>query len=699
MFRYLKNKILVSILVFILIVSYSSFSGAAPIREQANSFTRQIAQSLNYIPRKIYVYAYENDVRAGNRSALLRNLARVNQGTEAGVGEKIWIQQGETNGANLGFVSNRPEISPIVSAGYSGDTSSSYYFAPNLCRTEGSFVIGWSTPSVRLGDRGTCSEVSHRHGERIGPSANNPKQTEPTAWSFLSKEDIQLASLLNPQVVIDSSIPVHLRYYCSAMSSNGAWGVALSDRPLSIEIGDVEAQVVSTKARTCENAKAVCLERGGSNCLVLSEDVWRFTSAYPELQEVDLYLNCANIEIPYYEHSGIGYENVREGLSNLEASALADDAQSCVFSIRYYYEVFIRPSLEERTLISTGVSEDGVVIDDLVGSITIKPSGDPVTTEAVTLNAGDRYVITPSTLGEEGRVQKVIPLEDREAVTKRRSVQAFFDKTKWPEEFASEIDAYWDGVKTQFLPPSPPATVTLKTVAGIEVWDATIDLTNPDLVFSLVRDCNVRNEAGLRSLATNRKTALIMGGIYSRGSNCDPLNFALISEQQLKAGSRGTGGTVLGIGKDNQNLKAEILTTGIGESPDWDNYIFAVTAGPRILVAGQPRFSPAQEGHSESFIREAQQDRRRAAFCLSQNRQILHYVVTQRSNATLPELSTVLRAADIGCWDGFNLDGGGAPALALGQEVIVPPGREQPYLMVMYTAGNAPSDIRRVWQN
>ncbi|NEP16838.1 MAG: phosphodiester glycosidase family protein [Leptolyngbya sp. SIO4C1] len=404
---------------------------------------------------------------------------------------------------------------------------------------------------------------------------------------------------------------------------------------------------------------------------------------------------------------------MRQSLEEFEEKASSDQATSCVFSVRYFYELLISPLNDERTLIHMGLTDEGYVVDDLIGSVRITLPGNPATAESIELNAGDRFFFDYLIDSFEKQPKEAIPNSERQRAANYPIVKTFLDTNKWPPGLESEIEAYRRELQQQFLPPVSAEQVNLAANGrNYQLWKASVSLSNPNVAFSLVRDCTVNGENSFRRFAESQQAALVMGGIFSRQNRCDPTTFPLYSEGVLVEGSAQdwTKGTVFSIRSSDQEagLIADMQTYNAGEAyswsssqPDWSNYLFAVTSGPRLLADGQVVYSrqaARDQGHGDRFIINETEETRRAALCLSSDKKQFHYVLLQEPAAlNLAEFSNVLRSSDVGCWDAVNLDGGGGPALAVDGDVKHPPGREQPYLIVVYYAESAPSRTRSVW--
>ncbi|MEL6488499.1 MAG: phosphodiester glycosidase family protein [Cyanobacteria bacterium J06621_3] len=660
-------------------------------------------------------------VKFGRRNQLNSDLERVRANVETIIGplQKLRVDGDGRSEATLGFINPQREQlnSPLVAVGRS-DLVSFYYYKHRNCDVSGEFVIGWSTREIVDSDVPICEDINHSPGI-IGPGAQSVSNPV-----FLTAQHNRNKSNqpLDYQRYIDATAPVHLHYYCSAVDyTDGSWGVALSERPMiptTLDNRSVAIAVQETASNTCRKAIQTCEERGGQECSVINEDHWKteVPDNRPELKDLNLFLNCDNND-EHYRSSGIAYADVSQSLLELEAEALSAQSTSCSFSAKYFYELLISPISDERTLIHTSITDEGYVIDELVGSIKILPAGDPETTEAIELNAGDRFFFDYLVNSAEKQPKESIPNSERQEAANHPLVKTFLDTAKWPDELAPEIQAYNRELQEQFI---PPVSAELLNVSlndrQYQLWKATVNLSNSDLAFSLVRDCDVTGESSFSQFSQDQRAALVMGGIFGGQDRCDPTNFPLYSEGRLVDGSPQdwTQGTVFSIRPSTENsddtsvMTADIQTYNARGSyswssnePDWGTYLFAVTSGPRLLANGQVVYSSqaaSDQGHSDRNVVDERSRTQRAALCLSRDKKEFYYTMLQDPpDLGLREFSNVIQSSDVGCWDAVNLDGGAGPALAVDRDVKNAPGRQQPYFMVVYYAEDAPPLTRNAW--
>jgi hypothetical protein len=570
------------------------------------------------------------------------------------------VTRGRLNGGNLGFVTRDDQLrrSPLVSIGYS-DVESSYYSGYDKCVGAGEFVIGWNSAIHGAPDEPICQRIGYRPesfrvrpGGRIGP--RNPPQALKTLQGLSPRKSIIASGFYqyyrNPRNADASS----LQYYCNALSpAEGAWGVAISNTSLSGGGSGLQEELDRVLATTCRQAQDTCLEQGGSECSVVSEDIWRtdFPSNLTQFKEVDLLLTCSNIDRPYSVKSGVSREDIVAGLAQLEAAARQENAQSCTFNIQYFYDVQITPASSERTLIRTGLSEDSYVIDDLVGSITIQRPGTQEESVSVTLNPGDRFLIESLDPQNTADLSKIIPRESRTELIDKPVVQAFLDKDRWPQDLGPEIDAYWAALREQFLPQPPAVRVERRSVNGINVVVAEVDLNNPSTVLTLEPEASVRAVGSVRDFAASRNAALVLSGTFGDPGRVDP-NWSVMSEGRFIQGENAQNWstyTVLGLKRNNE---PEMVPRSSG--PAWSEFWFALTGHPRLVNNGVAGITEVVPNATLNIDGPAS----RAAIGFSSSSKTLFHVITDNGvSVTLPEMATVMR--EIGCDNAMNLEGGG----------------------------------------
>lgn len=635
----------------------------------------------------IYLSCIDNNVRRGIRNGFDRNLVPATINNVIPNTERI-VTRGPSSGGNLGFASHNNLLrSPLVAIGYS-DVNSSYRYAADACRGLGEFVIGWNSGIHGTPDSPICERIRFTPGNRIGPSTAN-RTSKSTGL-------VNQKGLDSPSSFMFYTDPYNantsaLHYFCNAVApSGGGWGVAISETSLSGTATGIHEQIDNVINQTCRKAKQICNERGGLDCLIVNEDIWRsnIPSNLPQLKTVDLFLTCSNIAEPYHTRSGISRTDVYSELSNLELSAIQDDAEDCSFSIQYFYDVVIAPSHSERVLIRAGLSEDGYVIDDLVGSVTISQAGNPNPSESVTLNPGDRFLVESLDPQNSGQLTKIIANERRHNIVDLPITKAFLDKSRWPREFGEEIDGYRDALREEFLPKSSSVRIEQRSVSGVRVVIAEVDLNNPDTILTLAPAQEVTSTGGLRQFANSRNAAIVLSGTFRDPANT---NWTSISSGQTIAGELGMTWpvyTVLGLKRQNQPEMIDKASS----IPNWNDYWFAITGTPRLVNGGVPGVT-ARHPEEEMDINAANG---RAAIGFSHQNNVLYHVITIDS-ISLPKMAEVMSA--VGCDDAVNLEGGGGYFIVHDGTVYGPGDVRSPVIVVNDAQFVARLQVQEAWKN
>ncbi|MEO0373761.1 MAG: phosphodiester glycosidase family protein, partial [Cyanobacteria bacterium P01_A01_bin.17] len=188
-----------------------------------------------------------------------------------------------------------------------------------------------------------------------------------------------------------------------------------------------------------------------------------------------------------------------------------------------------------------------------------------------------------------------------------------------------------------------------------------------------------------------RNASLILGGIYEG-------NWNLISTGISNTQNNRSQYTLLGI--DAENRPEVVTLTDATAQPRWDEYWFAVQAGPRLVRDGQATVTESSaraEGHANLDVTTPT---RRAAIGFSRDGNQLIYVMTERgSSVSIRRLAEIMASDEVGAWQAMNLDGGDGPAISTAEEIFARPGagRDQSHFMVVYEAAQAPEMTRAAW--
>lgn len=583
-------------------------------------------------------------------------LVRASRGETVGYNRSLFVPAGTENGANLRFLTNSDEETDyLASAGRHPSSSSEYYFP---CGASARFVIGWTA-----GDRSGCDIVSFSPSGAtvIGPAGSNqlPLFLAESVTSKQGKNDRRAARTT-------------LRHYCSAIADTGdQWGVSLSKDTWS------EEEV----AATCQQAIETCEAKGNQECFIAHRGDWRKSHPFVQFRNVDLLLQCdQNREY----HSKVSGSAVIEGWEQLESEALAEQASACVLYMYHFDEVLIRPATEQEILIYTDSSETGFEINAILGSVEItvtSPSDTSLRKEL--LQPGMRYVADYQS--ETVILEPILP-EDRLEIASSPTMISFLDEERWDESVRDDIEAYSRAFREEFLPKPPAISLEQRTVAGISVVVAEIDLDNPDTIFTVSREEDVRNAGGLVPFARRSNAALVLSGTFEDPNNS---NWTTISEGSFLEGEQSRDWstyTVLGLGRDNQ---PEMLARR--NQPQWDAYWFALTGHPRLVNNGVPGVTEVALGSSINIDGPAG----RAAIGFSRSPNKLYHVITNTS-ISLSKMAEVMKA--VGCDEAMNLEGGGGYFIVHNEQVYVP-GEVRSPVVVVNDAENPPAEAtQQAWK-
>jgi hypothetical protein len=244
-----------------------------------------------------------------------------------------------------------------------------------------------------------------------------------------------------------------------------------------------------------------------------------------------------------------------------------------------------------------------------------------------------------------------------------------------------------------------PISVVDRTIAGIPIRLATIDLTDPKTFISIglanqATQANstrsTRGDESFDAMVRHHKAALTASGtFFSMDSQKRVMGNMVAGGRFLKFSPWENYGTTLGIRRGN---RPEMITARTQGKPQWDQHWFSLTAGPRLLKQGKISINPKQEGFSDPAVSGVA---RRLAIGFPKDGNRL-YLVTFRKPITLAKEAVIMRS--IGSHEAMNLDGGTSVALALGNRVVQPAGRELTNVITVYDSRYPASDeLKRSW--
>jgi exopolysaccharide biosynthesis protein len=137
---------------------------------------------------------------------------------------------------------------------------------------------------------------------------------------------------------------------------------------------------------------------------------------------------------------------------------------------------------------------------------------------------------------------------------------------------------------------------------------------------------------------------------------------------------RGGIGSSLGVRKDNRVVFA-YHRPGIGTV--WEGYETLLRAGPRLVVDGRVRLTPAWEGFRDRAVYARKP---RAAVGLTKENKLL--LVTVRRGVLLREMAAIMQ--DLGAVEALCMDGGSSAGLYHRGKSYLVPRRSMTNLLVIY---------------
>lgn len=644
----MTKSVLKSIVLIIIAMGISLFFTQVDSGNLFNSIP-----AIAYTPKAVYVYkSVKRVLMAEGRN----QPQRLQPGKLIAYERKLFIPgtPKKGNGATLGFVAqedNQKKIDHLAAAGFS--TVGSTYYYP--CKYRGSFTIGWK-PGTN-----NCSEITYGSIKTIIGPAAKPKLLDEEEMARSDEiRDYEWEEFYN-------GASVNRHQYCSAANKTGkGW---------SINLDSYWRTPDSPTKDVCEAAIEDCQKKIGDTCFITGRGDWR---AYdPKGTQLNLLLQCADGRLYHRQGDSI---NVYGLYTDLEQEARKAGATSCTFNIYRNDEVLISPSSEQRTLICTEPTEKGFAIHNLVGSVTITPPGDPKEVKTVSLQPKQSYVfINPTNKGTREELSE----EQRKAIVELPVVQAFLNGDNWSPDLSQEIEEYQKAVQDQFhKPPASPAVQVEETVVnGVPIWKTTIDLNDPETLVTLVPKADVAKAGGLARFAKSKNAAIIASSTYGDEKGQSRNVWTMKTEGRfigyIQNSERWSTGTVLGLKRGNQPEMVARANT-----PEWDQYWFALTGHPRLVSNGVAGVTETAPGAMLNITGSAG----RAAIGFSSKTKTLYHVIT-KENISLDKLAKVMLS--IGCDEAMNLEGGNGRVLAHKGTPLVS-GEVRSPLIVVYDAQNPP---------
>ena len=256
------------------------------------------------------------------------------------------------------------------------------------------------------------------------------------------------------------------------------------------------------------------------------------------------------------------------------------------------------------------------------------------------------------------------------------------------------------GVSDRNLANAQPLKMIARTIVGVPLYLATIDLSDPETFISvgLANQANQANSArstrgdeSFVQFVRRHQAALTMSGtFFSMDAQKRVMGNMVSGGEFLKYSPWENYGTTLGVKSGN---RLEMVTARTDGKPNWQDHWFSLTAGPRLLRKGQISVSPKQEGFTDPGVMGVAV---RSAIGFTPNqKKLLH--VTFVKPISLKQEAEIMQA--LGCWEAMNLDGGTSLALAKGNRILRGARRKLTNVIMVYdTKHPAPNELKLSWK-
>ncbi len=245
-----------------------------------------------------------------------------------------------------------------------------------------------------------------------------------------------------------------------------------------------------------------------------------------------------------------------------------------------------------------------------------------------------------------------------------------------------------------------PVRMISRTIAGIPLYVAAIDLSDPETFISVglanaASQANsarsTRGDEAFVNFVRRHQAAVTMSGtFFSMDAQKRVMGNLVSGGEFLKYSPWENYGTTLGVKSGNQ---LEMITARIDGKPQWQKHWFSLTAGPRLLRQGKISIQPKREGFADPAVMGSAV---RSAIGFTPNRKnLLH--VTFTKPVSLKKEAEIMQS--LGCWEAMNLDGGTSLALAKGNRILRGARRKLTNVITIYDLKHpAPKDLRVSWR-
>ncbi|NES93864.1 MAG: phosphodiester glycosidase family protein [Desertifilum sp. SIO1I2] len=248
-------------------------------------------------------------------------------------------------------------------------------------------------------------------------------------------------------------------------------------------------------------------------------------------------------------------------------------------------------------------------------------------------------------------------------------------------------------------PVRKPVEVQLKTLAGVQFYQTTIDLNDPEnlLTIGLANNASQANSAvatngdeAFAPIVQRHQAAVVANGtFFSKDAQKRVMGNLVAGGKILKYSRWENHGTTLGI---TANRELEMITAKVDGKPEWNQHWFSLTCGPRLLKQGKVWLAPKSEGFTDPHVLDRGY---RTAIGFPASRKQL-YLVSFLASLSLQQEAEMMQG--LGCVEAMNLDGGASMGLAYRGDVLIAPGRNLTNVIVVYDVHSpAPSALKQAW--
>ncbi len=244
-----------------------------------------------------------------------------------------------------------------------------------------------------------------------------------------------------------------------------------------------------------------------------------------------------------------------------------------------------------------------------------------------------------------------------------------------------------------------PVTLEHRKIAGIPIYLINIDLADPNTFISVglanaATEANsarsTKGDEAFNAMVKRYKAAVTANGtFFSMDAQKRVMGNLVSGGRFLKYSPWENYGTTLGLRPGN---RPEMITARAEGQPKWEQHWFSLTAGPRLLKQGELSINPKQEGFTDRAVMGVAT---RSAIGFSEHGKRL-LLVTFHKPVSLQKEAAIMKT--LGCYEAMNLDGGTSVALAQGDRVLQPAGRDLTNVITIYDAQHpAPDSLQRSW--